>query len=79
MANDSDADFAFPLELTLLLNTDAPLIKKLSKMLEDGSTKAEALATHVYRLALLSHRKLSADEMQAFLEDSYQLLLDLSE
>ncbi len=79
MANDGDADFAFPLELTLLLNTDSPLIKKLSKMLEDGSTKAEALAAHIYRLALLSHRKLNADEMQAFLEDSYQLLLDLSE
>ncbi|MBR3862033.1 MAG: molecular chaperone HtpG [Clostridia bacterium] len=79
MANDDGGAFSFPLDTTLILNTNAPLIQKIDSMLEATPDKAEALAAHVYRLALLSHRKLSAEEMQAFLCDSYKLLLELAE
>lgn len=79
MAQSDDADFAFPLDMALVLNTEAPLIKKLIRMQESSSEKATALATQIYRLALLSHRRLSADELKTFLEDSYGLLLDLGE
>ncbi len=79
MANEGGEAFSFPLEQSLILNTDAALIKKLDKMLQSGSEKAKMLAAYIYRLAVLSHRKLSADEMEAFLNDSYKLLLDLAE
>ena len=38
---------------------------------------AKALCKHIYSLATLSHRQLSADEMKAFLGDAYDLLLKL--
>ena len=79
MANDDGGAFSFPLDTTLILNTNAPLIQKIDKLLQGTPAKAEALAAHIYRLALLSHRKLSAEEMQTFLRDSYKLLLDLAE
>lgn len=78
MANDDGGDFSFPLDTTLILNTNAPLVQRLEKLQESDSTKASELAAHIYYLALLSHRKLTADEMQRFLGDSYKLLLDLS-
>lgn len=79
LAGESDDAPAFPLDMTLVVNTDAPLIKKLLCMLTKESEKCELLATEIYRLSLLSHRKLTRDEMQAFLADSYKLLLDVSE
>jgi hypothetical protein len=66
------------LDLTLVLNTDSPLIGKIGHMTKTNSEKAEVLAAYVWRLALLSHRKLTADEMQAFLAESYRLLDELA-
>ncbi len=79
VASDGEGDFAFPLDTTLILNTNAPLIKKLDNMQRAGSERTQALATEIYRLALLSHRKLSAEELKSFLSESYRLLLDLCE
>ena len=62
---------AFPTEATLTVNTSSPLIAKLDTMDED---KREKTASYLYRLALLSHRKLSADELRAFLNESYAML-----
>ncbi len=80
----------FPLEQTLLLNTASPLIAKLADMAgkgepagtpEEGEDKpavfsddAKALAKHIYLLASLSQRQLTADELVEFLPDSYDLL-----
>ena len=36
--------------------------------------KREQTAAYLYQLALLSQRKLSADELQKFLRDSYAML-----
>jgi len=77
MANGEEGAFSLPLDTTLILNSNAPLLKRLSVLLGEDSTRAKALAAHLYRLALLSHRKLNADEMSSFLNDSYRLLTDL--
>ena len=77
MANGEDAAFSLPLDTTLILNENAPLITRLTAMVGENSERAEALAAHLYRLALLSHRKLSAEEMSSFLSESYRLLADL--
>ena len=79
LANEGDEDFSFPTDLTLVLNRKAPLLVKLEQMLKDNKEKTEQLATQIWRLALLAHRKLSAAELSDFLSDSYRILLDLSE
>lgn len=62
---------AFPTEAKLTVNTASPLISKLSAM--EGE-KQEKTAAYLYRLALLSQRKLTADELKQFLADGYAIL-----
>lgn len=62
---------AFPVESTLTVNVSSELIKKLETM--EGE-KQEKTAAYLYQLALLSQRKLSAEELQKFLSDSYSVL-----
>ncbi len=62
---------AFPTESTLTVNTTSPLIARLSDMEAD---KKEKTAAYLYQLALLSQRKLTAEELQRFLADSYGVL-----
>ncbi len=63
-----------PVEMTLSLNKNNAVVKKLS----DGAYEDnEAVAKQLYGLALLSQRKLSAEEMKDFLDNSYALLSKL--
>ena len=62
---------SFPTEATLTVNTASPLIAKLADM--EGE-KQEKTATYLYQLALLSQRKLTAEELQSFLANSYGVL-----
>ena len=62
---------SFPRDETLTVNTACPLIAKLGEMEEDKQRKT---AAYLYRLAQLSQRKLSAEELQTFLGESYSIL-----
>ena len=62
---------SFPTEATLTVNTANSLVARLSDMDDD---KRERTAAYLYQLALLSQRKLSAEELQRFLADSYAIL-----
>ncbi len=62
---------SFPTEEKLTVNTASPLIQKLSGLEEDKQMKT---ASYLYRLAQLSQRKLTAEELQGFLTDSYSIL-----
>ena len=62
---------AFPTESTLTVNTASPLIAKLGTMDDD---KREKAASYLYRLALLSQRKLTAEELKQLLSDGYAIL-----
>jgi molecular chaperone HtpG len=62
---------AFPTDATLTVNTASPLIQKLGVMEGD---RQEQTAAYLYQLALLSQRKLTAEELQRFLRDSYGML-----
>lgn len=61
----------YPLEATLTVNTASPLIQKLGTM---DTEKQEQSASYLYQLAMLSQRKLNAEELQKFLQDSYRIL-----
>lgn len=61
----------------LILNTASPLIEKLATACESSSENASELAEYIYKLALLSQKKFTAEEMQDFMESSYKLLMKL--
>lgn len=65
---------AFPQSAKLILNPDNALVKKIDEMRNTDAERAERIARQVYALSLLSQRKLSAEELNAFLTDSYSLL-----
>jgi molecular chaperone HtpG len=69
-----DAFGGFPLDYTLTLNTASPIYSKLCAMLESKDSNTELCASYIYRLALLSQKKPSAEELSAFLADSYKIL-----
>ena len=68
---------AFPVEYTLVLNAGSSIIKMLSKIKADDEEKAALIAKEVYKLALISQRHLSAEELKEFLSDSFKLLESL--
>ena len=70
-------DLSVPTEATLVLNAACPLIKRLE---EDGfGEKTQAVASYIYHLAALSQRSLTAEEMKAFLSESYDILEALAQ
>lgn len=59
-------------ELSLSVNLENALIRKLLSAPVDES--AETVAKHIWSLARLSKRELTADEMKEFLAESYEIL-----
>lgn len=66
---------SLPQEESLVVNAASPLIEKLGAAPQ--GEKAEQLARQIYALAQLSQRRLSAEELAAFLKNSYALLLEM--
>ena len=66
-----------PTEMTLVLNTSSELITKLSDTLTQDQEKALSIASYIYKISLLSQKKFSADEMQSFMKDSFELLMKI--
>ncbi len=64
----------FPIAYTLILNSSSSLIKKISELRSNEDAKAELIANEVYKLALISQRTLSADELKEFLSNSISIL-----
>jgi len=67
-----NVDMTFPVETSFVINTASELIGRLEK--EENADKAEKIASYIYKLALLSQKHLSGEEMQSFLTDGYELL-----
>ena len=57
----------------LVLNSGCDMIRSLKDKAENGED-ISAAASFIYKLAVLAQRKLSADELNGFLGDSYELL-----
>ncbi|MBR7033389.1 MAG: molecular chaperone HtpG [Clostridia bacterium] len=62
------------IETTLTVNTGSNLISKIGEIYETDPEKAEAMAKQVISLCKLSQRKLTSEELSAFLADSYNIL-----
>ena len=68
---------AFAPQATLVLNTASPLITKLALAVASDKNKAETIASYIYKISLMSQKRFSADEMQAFIKDSFDILMQL--
>jgi len=69
-----NAESPLDTEMTLVINTSSPLISKLQGAL--GNEKAQVMASYIYKIALLSQKRFSADEMQEFINDSFDILMN---
>ena len=67
----------FPTESTLVINNASPLVSKLEGMAQTDREGAEKIASYIYKVSLLSQKKFSAEEMQEFMKDSFELLMKL--
>jgi molecular chaperone HtpG len=65
---------AYPVDYTLTVNTASPLTGKLMDLCDTDADKAKLIAAQVYRLCLLSQRKLTAEELTDFLAAGFDLL-----
>ena len=65
---------SYPVEYTLTVNTTAPFTAKLLELCEADPEKASLIAAQVWRLCLLSQRKLTAEELTDFLAAGFDLL-----
>ena len=52
----------------------SPLVARLAELVESDPPKAEVVAGQIYRLSVLSQRKLTAEELNAFLTESFVVL-----
>ena len=59
---------------TLVVNNSSALIARLGTLVNTEQENAEQMASYIYKLSVLSQRKLSAEEMHEFLADSFKLL-----
>lgn len=75
-----DFDAMFPLETTLVINDDQPLVSRLSALadLPQRQEQADLLARQIYDLARLGHGSLTADDMASFLKRSTEVLEQLT-
>lgn len=64
----------FPLSYTLVVNHASPLVARLGELSQTDTQKANLMASQIYRLAVLAQRKLSAEELNTFLTESFALL-----
>ena len=65
---------SYPMEYTLTVNTNATLTTRLKELCESDPEKASLIAAQVWRLCLLSQRKLTAEELTDFLASGFDLL-----
>ena len=63
-----------PQMATLVLNSNNSLIKKLVQKADTDGDTAKVTASQLYTLALLAQRRLTADELKAFLRDSFSMI-----
>ena len=67
-------DMNFPTDATLVVNGASKLIGRLADTAQNDEGKAKKIARQIYSLALLSQRQLTAEELQSFLGESFDIL-----
>ncbi len=70
----ASGELSFPVEYTLSLNTASPITSALTGLMATDAERAKCVASYIYKLSLMAQKKLTGDELRAFLEESYRIL-----
>lgn len=81
MFGGMDMGDMFPQEETLVINKNNSLINKVVELnkSEDKKELVDLICSHVYDLAMISHKQLDADAMSEFIKRSNEILLKVIE
>lgn len=81
MFGGMDMGDMFPQEETLVINKNNSLINKVVELnkSEDKKKLVDLICSHVYDLAMISHKQLDADAMSEFIKRSNEILLKVIE
>ncbi len=76
-----DLDSMFPITMDLVINTDSPIISKLSALNSMGTQKEKCnrLAQHIFDQAKLAHGSLDSEGLQRFLAYNSEILAKSAE
>lgn len=68
-------------DYTLVVNNENPLVKKILKLNQElnKTETINLLCQHIYDLAMLSHKQLTGEQLQAFMARANNLLVQISE
>jgi molecular chaperone HtpG len=64
-------------DATFTVNTASPLTVRLEELSSSEPEKAKQIASYVYKLSMLSQKKFSAEEMQEFMREGFDLMMKL--
>jgi molecular chaperone HtpG len=64
-------------DATFTVNTASPLTARLEELSSSEPEKAKQIASYVYKLSMLSQKKFSAEEMQEFMREGFDLMMKL--
>ena len=67
----------FPTEETLVINGNNKLVNALINLPEDKKEETEMICNHIYDLAMLSYKQMSAEDMSKFIARSNEMLLKI--
>ncbi len=78
--SEEELDEMFPIERTLVINTDSSLITRLCLLDETSGKEEEAktLAAELYDLARLAHGSLQGEDLLTFMKRSQEILAKLA-
>jgi len=81
MYGGADMSHLYPNEQTLLLNKKNSIIQSIIKLKDDENRKEDVkmLCSHIYDLAMMSHKQLDADAMTKFIERSNEMMARLAD
>ena len=67
-----------PEKMTLAVNTSSRLYSRLLELINSGKEdSAGKVARQIYTLSLIAQRQLSAEELKSFLDESFEILMDV--
>lgn len=64
-------------QYTLVINSSSALIGKIEELSRTEPEKARRMASYVYKLCELSQKKFTAEKMREFMNEGFELMMDL--
>ena len=74
LMSQGEVPAGFPKKHTFVVNNNHEIVHKIEKLAIDDKELAAKLAKQIYKLTLLAHKELKAEEMSDFVSESNTLM-----